>query len=262
MLAESYERIHRANLVGMGILPLELPDGETVESLGLSGHETFEVTGLEDAGADGFPREVTVRADDKELTCRLRIDTPNEVEYYRHGGILQYVLRQLRGRSWPRWGAGGLASRGHGRHGPGDLPAAGRGGQEGLVAPVAESIPRPLRGMVPGEPATPRSASSCSDDPASGHYHLWRLLVDAGHQGKGYGRRAVELAYDYVRASRARPSLLTSWVPGERGPEEFYASGFEHRRGRGRRGGRPPAARLGRAGQPVRTPGGRPAAPG
>jgi aconitate hydratase len=97
VLAESYERIHRANLVGMGILPLELPAGETVESLGLSGHETFDITGLEDAGADGFPREVTVRADDKELTCRVRIDTPNEVEYYRHGGILQYVLRQLRG---------------------------------------------------------------------------------------------------------------------------------------------------------------------
>jgi aconitate hydratase len=97
VLAESYERIHRANLVGMGILPLEFPDGESVETLGLTGHETFEITGLEDAGADGFPREVTVRADDKELTCRLRIDTPNEVEYYRHGGILQYVLRQLRG---------------------------------------------------------------------------------------------------------------------------------------------------------------------
>jgi aconitate hydratase len=97
VLAESYERIHRANLVGMGILPLELPAGETVESLGLTGHETFDVTGLEGAGADGFPREVTVRADDKELTCRVRIDTPNEVEYFRHGGILQYVLRQLRG---------------------------------------------------------------------------------------------------------------------------------------------------------------------
>jgi aconitate hydratase len=97
VLAESYERIHRANLVGMGILPLELPAGETVESLGLTGHETFEITGLEGAGADAFPREVAVRADDQELTCRVRIDTPNEVEYYRNGGILQYVLRQLRG---------------------------------------------------------------------------------------------------------------------------------------------------------------------
>jgi aconitate hydratase len=97
VLAESYERIHRANLVGMGILPLELPAGETVESLGLTGHETFDITGLEGAGSGSFPREVTVRADDRELSCRVRIDTPNEVEYYRHGGILQYVLRQLRG---------------------------------------------------------------------------------------------------------------------------------------------------------------------
>jgi aconitate hydratase len=97
VLAESYERIHRSNLVGMGVLPLELPAGETVESLGLSGHETFDVTGLEGAGAGDFPREVTVRADGQELRCRVRIDTPNEVEYYRHGGILQYVLRQLRG---------------------------------------------------------------------------------------------------------------------------------------------------------------------
>ncbi|HET6750200.1 MAG TPA: aconitate hydratase [Actinomycetes bacterium] len=97
VLAESYERIHRSNLVGMGVLPLELPAGETVESLGLSGHETFDVTGLEGAGAGDFPREVTVKADGRELRCRVRIDTPNEVEYYRHGGILQYVLRQLRG---------------------------------------------------------------------------------------------------------------------------------------------------------------------
>jgi len=97
VLAESYERIHRSNLVGMGVLPLELPAGATVESLGLSGHETFDVTGLEGAGAGDFPREVTVRADGRELRCRVRIDTPNEVEYYRHGGILQYVLRQLRG---------------------------------------------------------------------------------------------------------------------------------------------------------------------
>jgi aconitate hydratase A / 2-methylisocitrate dehydratase len=97
VLACSYERIHRANLVGMGILPLEFPDGESAESLGLTGHETFDITGLEGAGSDDFPRELTVTADGRELTCRLRIDTPNEVEYYRHGGILQYVLRQLRG---------------------------------------------------------------------------------------------------------------------------------------------------------------------
>jgi len=97
VLAASYERIHRSNLVGMGVLPLELPAGETVGSLGLTGHETFDVDGLEGAGTGEFPSEVTVRADGKELRCRVRIDTPNEVEYYRHGGILQYVLRQLRG---------------------------------------------------------------------------------------------------------------------------------------------------------------------
>jgi aconitate hydratase len=68
-----------------------------VESLGLTGHETFDVEGLEGAGAGDFPAEVTVKADGKQLRCRVRIDTPNEVEYYRHGGILQYVLRQLRG---------------------------------------------------------------------------------------------------------------------------------------------------------------------
>jgi aconitate hydratase len=97
VLAQSYERIHRSNLVGMGILPLEFLDGDSVESLGLTGHETFDVVGLEEAGAGEFPREVTVRADDKEFRARVRIDTPNEVEYFRHGGILQYVLRQLRG---------------------------------------------------------------------------------------------------------------------------------------------------------------------
>jgi aconitate hydratase len=97
VLAQSYERIHRSNLVGMGILPLEFLDGDSVESLGLDGHETFDVVGLEDAGAGEFPREVTVRADDKEFRARVRIDTPNEVEYFRHGGILQFVLRQLRG---------------------------------------------------------------------------------------------------------------------------------------------------------------------
>ena len=96
VLAESYERIHRSNLVGTGILPLELPPGSSVGSLGLSGHETFDVVGLEDAGPDGFPRAVTVRADRKELRAKVRIDTPNEVQYFRHGGILRYVLRQLR----------------------------------------------------------------------------------------------------------------------------------------------------------------------
>jgi aconitate hydratase len=97
VLAESYERIHRSNLVGMGILPLQFPDGESARSLGLTGHETFDIEGLEGSGGDGFPREVTVTADGNSFRARVRIDTPNEVHYYRHGGILQYVLRQLRG---------------------------------------------------------------------------------------------------------------------------------------------------------------------
>jgi aconitate hydratase len=95
VLAESYERIHRSNLIGMGVLPLQFAEGESVESLGLTGHETFDIVGLE-ALHDSVPRELTVRADETEFTVRLRIDTPNEAEYYRHGGILNYVLRQLR----------------------------------------------------------------------------------------------------------------------------------------------------------------------
>jgi aconitate hydratase A / 2-methylisocitrate dehydratase len=91
VIAESFERIHRSNLVGMGVLPLQFPDGESVESLGLTGQETFSITGID----GGRAREVTVRADDQEFTARVRIDTPKEVEYYRHGGILQFVLRQL-----------------------------------------------------------------------------------------------------------------------------------------------------------------------
>jgi aconitate hydratase len=94
VIAESYERIHRSNLIGMGILPLQFPDGESVASLGLSGEETFTITGL--AGAGEIPREVTVRADGVEFTANVRIDTPREAEYFRHGGILQYVLRRLR----------------------------------------------------------------------------------------------------------------------------------------------------------------------
>jgi aconitate hydratase len=94
VIAESYERIHRSNLIGMGVLPLQYGEGETRESLGLTGEETFEITGLADA-AD-IPREVTVRADGKEFSARVRIDTPGEAAYYRHGGILQYVLRSLR----------------------------------------------------------------------------------------------------------------------------------------------------------------------
>ena len=93
VLVESFERIHRTNLIGMGILPLEFTNDESAESLGLTGHEVFEIVGLSDA--DEIPDEVTVRANDKEFGARVRIDTALEAEYYRHGGILHYVLRQL-----------------------------------------------------------------------------------------------------------------------------------------------------------------------
>jgi aconitate hydratase len=102
VLAESFERIHRSNLIGMGVLPLQLPDGESIASLGLSGEEEFDVEGLEEAVEPGAPapRTVGVRASRKghegvELTATVRLDTPNEVGYYRNGGILQRVLRGL-----------------------------------------------------------------------------------------------------------------------------------------------------------------------
>ena len=91
VIAESYERIHRSNLLMMGILPLQFLPGETRESLGLTGRETFSVNGVE----DGEAREVTVRADEREFRATLRLDTPREREYVRHGGILPYVLRKL-----------------------------------------------------------------------------------------------------------------------------------------------------------------------
>ena len=90
VIAESYERIHRSNLVGMGILPLQFMDGESAESLELSGHEIYHVRGVHEG-----VREVDVTAGDKTFTARVRIDTPKEWAYYRHGGILHYVLRQL-----------------------------------------------------------------------------------------------------------------------------------------------------------------------
>ena len=91
VIAESYERIHRSNLLMMGILPLQFVDGEGRESLGLTGREEFSITGVDNAEAD----VVTVRADDKEFRARVRLDTPREREYLRHGGILQFVLRRL-----------------------------------------------------------------------------------------------------------------------------------------------------------------------
>ncbi len=95
VIAESYERIHRSNLIGMGVLPLQFPDGETAESLGLTGDETIDITGVEAMNSGAAPRTVTVRAGELEFEARLRIDTPGEADYYRNGGIMQYVLRSL-----------------------------------------------------------------------------------------------------------------------------------------------------------------------
>src|SRR6059036_1097695 len=104
VIAQSYERIHRSNLVGMGVLPLQFLPGQGAETLGLTGKEVFDLTGLGEVLAEGFPRgkELTVRGarpDGSRLEFRatVRIDTPQELVYYRHGGILEYVLRQLRG---------------------------------------------------------------------------------------------------------------------------------------------------------------------
>ena len=93
VIAESYERIHRSNLVGMGVLPLQFPDGESAESLGLTGEETFDLAPLEEGA-----RTLRVKAGEVEFDARVRIDTPNEWQYYRHGGILHFVLRQLASR--------------------------------------------------------------------------------------------------------------------------------------------------------------------
>jgi aconitate hydratase len=102
VIAESYERIHRSNLVGMGILPLELPAGQSAESLGLDGTEVYDLEGLARGISAGFGanKSLTVRAkkkdgSEKRFDAIVRLDTPQEVQYYRHGGILHYVLRQL-----------------------------------------------------------------------------------------------------------------------------------------------------------------------
>jgi aconitate hydratase len=95
VIAESFERIHRSNLIGMGVLPLQFQDGESSESLGLRGDETFEITGITELNNGKIPATVKVKAGDKSFTARLRIDTPGEADYYRHGGIMQYVLRSL-----------------------------------------------------------------------------------------------------------------------------------------------------------------------
>jgi aconitate hydratase len=95
VIAESYERIHRSNLIGMGVLPLQFRDGESAASLGLTGEEEFTISGVTELNDGRTPREVTVRAGDTQFRARLRIDTPGEADYYRHGGIMQYVLRSL-----------------------------------------------------------------------------------------------------------------------------------------------------------------------
>jgi aconitate hydratase len=95
VLVRSFERIHRSNLIGMGVLPLQYRPGESAASLGLTGHEVFDVLGIEELNAGPVPREVTVLADGREFRAVVRIDTPGEAEYYRHGGIMQYVLRSL-----------------------------------------------------------------------------------------------------------------------------------------------------------------------
>ena len=96
VLAESYERIHRSNLIGMGVLPLQFQDGQNAQSLGLTGREVFDITGLK--GGTSTTVTVTARREDGgnvRFDARVRIDTPKERDYYAHGGILQYVLRQL-----------------------------------------------------------------------------------------------------------------------------------------------------------------------
>jgi aconitate hydratase len=95
VLVESFERIHRSNLIGMGVLPLQFKPGDNASSLGLTGHEVFDITGIEAMNSGETPREVTVTADGREFTAIVRIDTPGEADYYRHGGIMQYVLRSL-----------------------------------------------------------------------------------------------------------------------------------------------------------------------
>jgi len=99
VIAESYERIHRSNLIGMGILPLEYAEGKTRDSLGLTGEESFNIQNLADQLTPGNTVTVVAKGPQKTITfkCAVRLDTPDEVAYYQHGGILQYVLRQLVG---------------------------------------------------------------------------------------------------------------------------------------------------------------------
>jgi aconitate hydratase len=105
VIAESFERIHRSNLIGMGVIPLQFPAGHNAQSLGLTGSEEFSFTGIEELNSGSTPRTVRVMASPTEhspsgattieFDAVVRIDTPGEADYYRNGGILQYVLRSL-----------------------------------------------------------------------------------------------------------------------------------------------------------------------
>ena len=95
VVAESFERIHRSNLIGMGVLPLQFHDGENATSLGLTGTEEFAISGIVELNEGKTPTQVRVTADGKSFTAKVRIDTPGEADYFRHGGIMQYVLRSL-----------------------------------------------------------------------------------------------------------------------------------------------------------------------
>jgi len=95
VIAESFERIHRSNLIGMGVLPLQFSNSQNAKSLGLDGTEVFSITGITALNTGGVPKELTVTAGDKSFSTTVRIDTPGEADYYRHGGIMQFVLRSL-----------------------------------------------------------------------------------------------------------------------------------------------------------------------
>jgi aconitate hydratase len=98
VVAASFERIHRSNLVGMGVLPLQFPDGTTAQTLRLDGSEIFSITGLSETLRPGQSATLEIEGKDKKkrsVAVKVRIDTPIEIDYYRHGGILPFVLRQL-----------------------------------------------------------------------------------------------------------------------------------------------------------------------
>jgi aconitate hydratase len=97
VIAKSFERIHRSNLIGMGVLPLQFEPGQDAKSLGLTGDEIISIDGI--AGGVGVKKKLKVTAGDKSFTVIARVDTPQEVEYVSHGGILQYVLRQRAAQS-------------------------------------------------------------------------------------------------------------------------------------------------------------------